>query len=212
MSTKVLRFSGENYLLFDREIGRISVSYGMESKDDCLLIPVEAWLAMEESLFQMFGSDYHVIMRKAGEGAGNISARSFPIKDRTELTAAIEIGFNGTSRWGLGQYVLNELDRQEKCVVFELHHSALESHSDSDKYHRFIEEPYFLIGFYEGLFSSLFGEKMRCLISRITKDTRSYYKIKITPVGDSGSLAEHDKERSRQSPRTSVDTTAIRLR
>jgi hypothetical protein len=171
---------GENHLMFDEEKGRFIITYGNKNSNDCFLMPIEAWYGLTEELFQMFGASYWLILQKAGEGAGRISARSFQDLDSEKIVEAIKIGFNGISRWGFGRYKLKELDIQNKHVVFELYDSIFDS-TTNNEYKRFVEEQHFLVGFYKGLFSALLGKMMRCTRSRITDNAKSYYRFELNP-------------------------------
>jgi hypothetical protein len=184
MSTKVYQLHGKNYLVFDEESGRITAVYDNDNKigDDCFLMPIEAYYGLTDELFRIFGTDSWLILQKAGEGAGRVSAKSFQNTDLNEIATAIRIGFNGFSRWGFGMYKLKELDIKNKHMVFELHRPIFEYHGDNSQYKKFVEEQHFLLGFYTGFFSSLFGNKMRCLCSRINDDAKTYYKFEVNPA------------------------------
>jgi len=178
----ICQLYGENYLVFDEEKGRFTVTYDNKNCNDCFLMPIEAWCGLTEELFQMFGASYWLILQKAGEGAGRISARSFQNVDTGKIAEAIKIGFNGISRWGFGRYKLKELDIQNKHVVFELHDSIFECCANDNEYKRFVEEQHFLVGFYTGLFSALFEKKMRCTRARVgNNDAKPYYRFELNP-------------------------------
>jgi len=207
MSNKVYQLHGKNYLLFDEESGRITTTYDNKVYDDCFLLPVEAYYGLMEELFQMFGADYWLILQKAGEGAGRVSARSFQNTDADKIAEAIKNGFNGKSRWGFGLYKLKELDIQKKHVMFELHDSALEYNGNNSRYKRFVEEQHFLVGFYIGLFSTLFNNRMRCTCSRVTDNTKIYYKFEVNPAFEEhdniprhGSIIKKDTARANEQP------------
>jgi len=178
MSEKLYHLYGKNYLSFEEEKGRIAAVFSNTSSDDCFLMPMEAFYGTEEELFRIFGMDYALITQKAGEGAGRVSVRSFP-KEPEQIAEAIKNGFNGISRWGFGRYQLKELEIKNMHVVFELHDSVFEYYGDNDRYRRFAEEPHFLIGFYKGFFSALFGRNVYCNFSRIDDNGKPYYKFEL---------------------------------
>jgi hypothetical protein len=178
MSNKLHHLYGKNYLSFEEEKGRIAAVFGNTYSDDCFLMSIEAFYGMEEELFRIFGMDYALIEQKAGEGAGRVSARSFP-KETEQIAEAIKNGFNGISRWGFGRYQLKELDIKNMYVVFELHDSIFEYYGENDKYRRFAEEPHFLIGFYKGFFSAVFGRNVYCNFSLINDNGKPHYKFEL---------------------------------
>lgn len=203
MSNKTYHLYGENYLLFDEETGRIAVTYDNKTIDYCFLMSIEAFYGLTEERFQMFGNDYCLIQQKGGEGAGCVSARSFQGIDPEQLAEAIKIGFNGVSRWGFGRYELKELDIQNWHVIFNLHDSVFEYHGNNNQYTRFVEEPHYLIGFYKGFFSVLFGKKMRCTCSRVINSGKAHYKFELNPAFEEcDDILPHDSIIKKDTART----------
>ena len=168
--------TNRNNITVDKKSGRITSSYSDRKSIECFLMPIEAYYGLAEELFRIFGDDYWYIMQKAGEGVGSIAAKSFP-KRTLELTKAIKIGFNGSSQWGFGRYELKEIDIQNGRVVFELHDSVFEYCVESNK--KFVEEQYFLIGFYKRFYSVIFDKEVYCKYSRFINNDRPYYRFEV---------------------------------
>lgn len=168
----------------DKKLGRIISSYSDRS-DECILLTISAFYELVIELYKMFGDDYWLIMQKAGEGAGRISAKSFPTIEHEKIEP-IRSAFNDVSRWGFGRYELKEIDIKNGIVIFELHDSVFEYGVNHKEYLKLANEQHFLIGFYKGLFSTLFGKKVNCTCSLHTDKEKRYYKFKVDIIESFG--------------------------
>ena len=162
-------------LIFDRNAGRFVVS-DKNGESSAFLIATESFTGLVEELNKIFGTAAPVILQKAGYGAGKRAAKHVTLSK--DIATAITTIFNSVSRWGFGRYELLKFDPENKYVRFKLYNcvfampSDVHNHSDSMQY---------LIGFYSGYFSTLFGREVYCKQIKSLSLGDKYCEFEVKP-------------------------------
>ena len=176
-----LELENERVLIFDRSIGRFILS-DKRGDVNAFLMTAESFTTITDEINKLFGTATPIILQKAGYGAGRSAAKHLVLSD--DISTAVKTIFNSVSRWGFGSYELLEFDPENKFIRFRLHNCVFAVPRNSPN---FLNSMQYLIGFYKGYFSIMFGIEVDCKETKCLSLGDEYCEFEVKKPVISGS-------------------------
>jgi len=161
-------------LYFDEKSGTYNLVDG-NALHDAVLIPCSTMSHIQMELLKTFGTAGAVILQKIGETAGAQSAKG--VLNNADKEAELRKIFSSTSKWGFGKYELLAFD-PDKYIRIRLKNNlkmAVDENSVLYKHH-------YLIGFYRGYFTTVFGKNFSCEERLCVNLNYKYCEFELSPA------------------------------